>query len=411
MNLSWTIAKRYMKPRQGERMISVIGNISRLGITIGVAALIVVMSVMNGFRTELLKSLLSYNGHLEILTPMKSGISPEDPFLKVVQERANAITVPVVAGEAVLSLEGQAKGMFLRGLDFGKDAKSYPFLKDMQVVSGEYPQPGEVMVGAEARRAFGLQLGQSLKFIAPEGNSTPFGLIPRTRSFKISGFFTVHMTDYDTSVALVNREDAQKFLRLGTQVNRVEVFIPDPEKAPEVMEALKPHTPPGLYLVNWRQTQGPMATALEVERNVMFVILSLIILVAAFNIVSSMIMLVNDKVQEIAILRTMGATRQQILTAFLMLGTSHSIIGSLGGCALGLLIEHYLDEIHRFLEIVTGTKLFDAQVYFLSSLPSELRMEDVIGIVTISFLLTFLASLYPAWRAANLNPIEGLRHD
>jgi len=407
------VAGRYLRSRRREGFISVIAAFSFLGIMLGVATLIIVMSVMNGFRAELVGRILGLNGHIAVYDRSQ----PMFPY-ETVTARLQAVpgvtsAVPMVEGQALLSIEGAASGVVVRGLrpaDFHKQ----PILSasiTQQLGQEDYFGGELVSVGSAMAQRFGLIPGSKIVLIAPKGRATPFGTMPRSRSFVVGSVFDVGMYEYNNGFVFMPLDMAQAFFDLGEGISSIEVRAQTPTEIDAVRAAVVNEVAGEFDLTDWRDNNASFYNALQVERNVMFLILTLIILVAAFNIISSLIMLVKDKGRDIAILRTMGATRGMIVRIFFYTGASIGLFGTMGGAALGIAFSQNIESIRQWLQGLTHTELFSAEIYFLSKLPAKMDPQEVALIVLMALGLSFAATIYPAWRAARLDPVEALRRE
>jgi lipoprotein-releasing system permease protein len=409
----WLLALRYLRARRQEGFISVIAVFSFLGIMLGVATLIIVMSVMNGFRAELLGRILGLNGHLMIQN--ERTITMED-YAKVTQLVGGMAHVrqanPMIEGQVMATGNGQASGAMVRGLKQEDLSRETSIAKGMRVGSlKDFSGEDAVVIGHRLARKLSLGVGDRINLISPQITATPFGTVPRGRAYRIVGIFDVGMFEYDSSFIFMPFEAAQVYFRLGDQAHAVEVRLDNPDQARKLAPAIMQALGPGYRYYDWQQANQQFFNALQVERNVMFLILTLIIVVAAFNIISSMIMLVKDKGRDIAILRTMGAARGTILRVFVIAGASIGVVGTFFGFLLGLAFSTNIENIRQFIQGIIGTELFSAEIYFLTKLPARVDSGDVIATVVMGLVLSFLATLYPSWRAARLDPVEALRYE
>ena len=408
----WMMAARYLRARRSEGFISVIAWFSLIGIALGVATLIIVMSVMNGFRAELLGRILGLNGHA-VVQDFTGDLADYGSVAEALSRVRGVVSAsPLVEGQVMAMNAGRAVGALVRGVRAEDLAKRDLIAGSIKAGSldGFGPRDG-VVVGTRLAFRLGLQVGDAINLVAPIANNTPFGAVPRTKSFRIAALFEVGMYEYDSSILFVPLEAAQVFFRMEDRVSGVEVFVDEPDRIREYRGLLQGALERPMRVADWQRTNSHFFTALQVERNVMFLILTLIILVAAFNIVSSLIMLVKDKSKQIAILRTMGATRGSIQRVFFLAGASIGTIGTVLGLALGVAFCVNIETLRQWLEQLTGTELFAAEIYFLSRLPAKMDPAEVGWVVAMALGLSFLATVYPSWRAARLDPVEALRYE
>ncbi|MBO33231.1 MAG: lipoprotein-releasing system transmembrane subunit LolC [Rhodospirillaceae bacterium] len=408
----WMVAMRYLRARRQEGFISVIAWFSLLGIMLGVATLIIVMSVMNGFRQELLTRILGVNGHLSVYSDTHILKDYENLAAKISQTEGVIKVTPIIEGQVMASANGQATGAMVRGMRL-IDIKRRPILADNIKKGGleDFKGSDKVLIGTRLARNLSLRIGDKITLISPKGNMTAFGTVPRMKAYRIAAVFNVGMHEYDSSFIFMPLPTAQKYFKLLKAVNYLDVVIAHPDEARQRGREVWRKIGRQGRIYDWQQTNSSFFNAIQVERNVMFLILTLIIVVAAFNIISSLIMLVKDKGRDIAILRTMGATRGMIMRIFLISGASVGVIGTLAGFALGLAFAENIEMIRQWIQGLTGTDLFAAEIYFLSQLPAVVDPTEVTYVVLMGLGLSFLATIYPSWRAARLDPVEALRYE
>jgi lipoprotein-releasing system permease protein len=405
------VAFRYLGSKKAEGFVSVIAAFSFAGIMLGVATLIIVMSVMNGFREELFSRILGLSGHMNVYSLqgplydydyLRSRIVPLDGILNV---------TPVIESQSLLSRNGVSNGIMVRGIEL-KDFAARPTLKD-SVVSGNLQDFAghRVAVGSVLAEKMRLVPGDKIILTSPQVKSTPFGSMPRQSSYTVAFIFDVGMHEYNGNFVFMPLDQAQTFFQFPGAVSSLEIFIKNPDDLDNMRKTVATVIAGQAGVYDWRDMNQSFFNALNVERNVMFLILTLIIIVAAFNIISSMIMLVKDKTHDIAIMRTMGATRLSMMKIFTLTGASIGVSGTFMGAFLGIMFALNIESIRRFLESITGTNLFSAEIYFLSKLPAVVEWQEVISIILMALLLSVLATLYPAWRASRLDPVEALRYE
>jgi lipoprotein-releasing system permease protein len=408
------VAGRYLRARRGERFVSVIAGFSLVGIALGVATLIIVMSVMNGFRADLLGRILGLNGHIEVYGPGPTLTDFDAITAKIRRVPGVVSATPIVQGQALLtSNNGGATGGIVRGIR----AQDLQALKEVggNIRQGSldgFKGDDAIAIGVTLAQNDGLAVGGNLTLVSPQGAATAFGTIPRVRAYNIVALFQAGMNIYDSSYVFLPLEAAQVFFQTPNAVTEIEVMTDNPDNAPAVHRAIAQAlagTP--VRIVDWTQMNNSFFTAVEVERNVMFLILTLIILVAAFNIISSLIMMVKDKTRDIAVLRTIGAGRGAVMRVFLMCGASVGVVGTVVGCVLGVLFCLNIQTLQDWVQDITGVNVFNPEVYYLTHLPAKLDPFEVLQVVVMALVLSLLATLYPSWRAARTDPVEALRNE
>ena len=407
------IAWRYLRARRRETFISVIAGFSFTGIMLGVATLIIVMAVMNGFRAELLTRILGINGHL-IMQPIDRPLDDYADLIKHIDGISGIkFAIPVVEGQALVQgTIGAGNGALIRGL-------REEDLEKLKLVSGNirqgtlqgFDQSGGVAIGTRMAENLGLAVGDTLRVISPDGDVTPFGVNPRVKAYPIVAIFEIGMSEYDNSIVMMPLSEAQLFFNQEGKVQSLEIFVDNPDKVDAMRAPVEEAAGRQLTLVDWRQRNQTFFSALEVERNVMFMILTLIVLVAALNIISGLIMLVKDKGHDIAILRTMGATRGAVMRIFLMTGAAIGVTGTVAGVVLGVVVCLNVERLREFFSWLSGTTLFNPELYFLSQLPAKMDPGETISVIVMALVLSFIATIFPAWRAAKLDPVEALRYE
>ncbi len=408
------VAARYLRARKGERAVSVIAGFSLAGIALGVATLIVVLSVMGGFRQELLGRILGLNGHLGVV--MNDG-----PFRDYAEVTARIRALPDVV-QAVPTLEGQvlittdegaSAGALVRGIA-PEDMRARGIIAD-NIRAGSLADFGgddAIAIGVGLARKLDVRVGDRITLVSPEGRVTVFGTVPRLKAYRVVALFEVGLQDYDAGFVYMPLAPAQLFFRSPGAVSQIEIHLRNPDDAWTVAGAIRAALAGRqIGILDWQRANSGFFQIVEVQRNVMFLILALIILVAAFNIISSLVMLVKDKGRDIAILRTMGAGRGAVMRIFLLCGGAIGGIGTLAGLGLGLLVCANLEHIRQGLMAATGTTLFDPEIYFLTRIPAVVNPWEVVQVAGLGLLLSVLATLFPSWRAARLDPVEALRHE
>jgi len=406
------LAFRYMRSRREEGFISVIAWFSLLGITLGVATLIIVMSVMNGFRAELINRILGLNGHLGVYS-QNGMMSDYNRTALTISELPGVIAAtPQVEGQVLASSPQRSYGSVVRGVNWSDLAARKPLWDSLDDTAlNGFRQGNGVLIGKTMAFRLGLKTGDRITLLSPKGKPTAVGTFPVRRSFSVSGIFEVGMHEYDTNFIFMPIFESQGFFNLNDTVSGIEIYVEDPLRARAISNLVRARLGTSFKVFDWQDRNKTFISALEVERNVMFLILTLIIIVAAFNIVSSMIMMVRSKNADIAVLRSMGATPAMIMRIFIMTGASIGIVGTLIGTVLGIVFCLNIDSIKSFIEGLANIELFSPEIYYLAKLPAQIDPKEVISVIVMALLLSFLASLYPAIKASFIAPAEVLRYE
>ncbi|WP_152540006.1 lipoprotein-releasing ABC transporter permease subunit [Afipia sp. P52-10] len=408
----WLISLRYLRARRKEGFISVIAGFSFLGIMLGVATLIIVMAVMNGFRKELLDKILGLNGHL-LVQPLESPLTD----WKEVADRINTVqgvrlAAPIVEGQALATSPFGATGVLVRGIRSDDLTNITSIARNIKQGTLEGFDEGQgLAIGRRLADQLSVRAGDNITIVAAKGAVTPMGTLPRNKTYRVAAVFEIGMSEYDAAFVFMPITEAQAYFNRPNDVTAIEVYTTDPDKIDVFRKNVTEAAGRPIFMVDWRQRNATFFNALQVERNVMFLILTLIVLVAALNIISGLIMLVKDKGSDIAILRTMGASQGSIMRIFLITGASIGVVGTVIGFLVGTVICMNIETIRKFISWLTNTELFSPELYFLSKLPAEMDTGETFAVVLMALTLSLLATLYPSWRAARLDPVEALRYE
>jgi len=408
----WMLSLRYLRSRRREGFISVIAGFSFLGIMLGVATLIIVMAVMNGFRQELLDKILGLNGHL-LVQPLEKPLTDwEEVADRIAKVPGVRLAAPIVEGQALASSPFHSGGVLVRGIRSADLMKLTSIANNIKQGTFDGFDTGQGLgIGRRLADQLSVRAGDNVTLVAPRGAVTPMGTTPRIKTYKVAAVFEIGMSEYDSAIVFMPMPEAQLYFNRAGDVTAIEVYTDNPDRIDSFRRLVAAAANRPIFMIDWRQRNSTFFNALQVERNVMFLILTLIILVAALNIISGLIMLVKDKGHDIAILRTMGATQGSILRIFLITGASIGVVGTIAGFLLGLVVCQNVESIRQFLSWMTRTELFSPELYFLSRLPARMDTGETTAVVVMALTLSLLATFYPSWRAARLDPVEALRYE
>ena len=408
-SFEWKIAFRYLRSKKKEGFISIISLFSLVGIMLGVATLIIVLAVMNGFRSELLDKILGINGHITIQS-YSSDITFYDQMRNDIELVDNVYSVvPTIYSQVMVSSGEQTAGAIVKAIDYN-DISNIPKI-DQSLDLDSYSEIEGLLIGSGMSRNLMLGMGDTLTLISPKGSQTPFGTTPRIKSYPITGIFNIGMSEYDSNFVYMPLKEAQKYFSKKDKVNTIEVFLHKPEELDPALIKIREIVDGVGYVSSWKEQNKTFFTALEVERDLMFIIVSLIVLVAGLNIISSLIMLVKDKNSDIAILRTIGASKSSIIRIFFISGSSIGVAGTTLGVIIGVIFCENIDAIRLFISKITGTELFSPEMYYLAKLPAEIDSYELLSVITMALSFSILASIYPSWKASKIDPVEVLRNE
>jgi lipoprotein-releasing system permease protein len=407
------IGLRYTRAKRRNHFISFISLISMLGMALGVAALIVVLSVMNGFQKEIRTRILGIAPHLQISEEGNYMVDWQQTLQLTAKYLQVAAAAPFVNGQGMVSFDQNVQGVMVRGILPQDESKVIDLSDKMKAGSLEALKEGSfgIVLGSDLAHTLGVHMDDKVLLISPQGQITPAGMVPRLKQFRVVGIFEIGMAPYDNTLALIHLNDAQKLYQMGSAVSGISARLHDLDLAPQVATEIQRSLPRNTYVSDWTRQHSNYFRAVQIEKKMMFIILSLIVAVAAFNIVSTLVMAVTDKQADIAILRTLGASPASIMKIFIVQGALIGLIGSVFGVGGGILLSLNIDTVVPFIERLLGMHFLSKEVYFINELPSDLQRDDVLVVACFSFLISLLATLYPSWRASRTQPAEALRYE
>lgn len=411
--LEFFIAFRYLRAKRKEKFISITSYFSLIGIILGVATLIIVMSVMNGFREELVGKIIGINAHISVFPKEESAYNYND-LIKLIVDEDVAHFSPIVEGQAMIINNSKVLGVIVKAIRLIDLKDKHEIYKTIKEDITDFDKSNSIVIGKQMATNLNLRIGDTLKLVSPEVNPTIFGVIPKTKTYRVAGIFEIGMYDYDAGIVFIPFELGQLQFGYKDSINLIEIFLKDANKSLQKSQEMIDKISKSEHyanVVDWKGSNSGLISALNTERNVMFLILMLIIVIAIFNIISSLVMLVMDKNKQIALLKTIGVTDASIMRIFFICGSTIGVVGTTVGVALGASISYNLESIRKFIEYVSGKNLFNPTIYYLSQLPSKVFVSDILSISVISIILSFLATIYPALKAARTNPAEALRYE
>ena len=410
--LKWSIASRYLKSKRKESFISFISWFALIGIALGVAVLIIVMSVMNGFRKEIISSINNNNGHIFIFD--NKPIVNYEPIVANLEKINEVYSVtPIIQEQVLIAFKKNNLGAITTGISYKNLIQRKNIVKNIgkEALADFNTNQSVILLGRVIARNLGVNIGDNITLISPNGYSTVMGQMPRFSAFKVVGIINSGMYQYDSSTIMIPLVKAQEFFLYDKSIQKIEIFLNDPTLANTIASNIFQQLHQQFNIETWEDTNRYLMNALEVERNVMFLILLLVIIIATFNIVSGLIMLVRSKTKEIAILRTIGFSQYDVIHIFVLIGLRIGVIGTFMGAILGTLFSYNIESIRKLLEKITGTSLFAEEIYFLSKLPADVKSYQVILVIVIAIVCAFFASIYPAIKASKINPVDGIKYD